>query len=75
VDVTKLPEGINGMVGMGGNVWEWISDNRGGDSLTVGASWWYDSGKNKKNPGPNTNLLIFMQFMLALDVLLINKRL
>ena len=23
-DVTKLPEGINGLVGMGGNVWEWI---------------------------------------------------
>ena len=24
VDVTTLPIGINGLVAMGGNVWEWI---------------------------------------------------
>ena len=29
VDVTSLPEGINGLVAMGGNVWEWIDDQKG----------------------------------------------
>jgi sulfatase modifying factor 1 len=47
MDVTKLPEGINGLVAMGGNVWEWISDNRGDKSLTAGASWWYGSSMTK----------------------------
>ncbi len=45
IDVTKLPEGINGLVAMGGNVWEWNSDKNGGESLTAGASWWYGASK------------------------------
>ena len=47
VDVTTLPLGINGLVAMGGNVWEWIDDKRGSDSLTAGASWWYGPSKTK----------------------------
>ncbi|MFN5026676.1 MAG: formylglycine-generating enzyme family protein, partial [Candidatus Fonsibacter sp.] len=27
-DVLKLPEGINGLVAMGGNVWEWTKDRK-----------------------------------------------
>ena len=70
VDATKLPEGINGLVGMGGNVWEWISDNRGGDSLTAGASWWYDSGKTKESGAqykPSNFYAIYVGFRCAFD--------
>ena len=34
IDVTKLPEGINGLVAMGGNVWEWIDDKKNEKSTT-----------------------------------------
>ena len=47
VDVTSLPEGINGLVAMGGNVWEWIDDQKGSESLTAGASWWYGAYKTR----------------------------
>ena len=47
-DVTKLPEGINGLVAMGGNVWEWIDDQQNDNSLTAGASWWYGGSKTTK---------------------------
>lgn len=33
--------GVNGLFDMGGNVWEWIADRRGGEALTAGGSWWY----------------------------------
>jgi sulfatase modifying factor 1 len=29
VDVTTLPNGINNLIAMGGNVWEWVDDQRG----------------------------------------------
>ena len=46
-DVTLLPTGINGLVAMGGNVWEWINDQKNKESLTAGASWWYGPSKTK----------------------------
>ena len=49
IDVTKLPEGINGLVAMGGNVWEWIDDQKNDSSLTAGASWWYGGSKTSKD--------------------------
>ena len=36
VNVTSLPEGINGLVAMGGNVWEWIDNQKNKKS----SSWW-----------------------------------
>ena len=60
VDVTKLPEGINGLVGMGGNVWEWLSDSRDSHSLTAGASWWYDSKKTKQS-GAQCKLMTYVK--------------
>ena len=33
--------GFNGLYDMGGNVWEWLADRRGGEALTAGGSWWY----------------------------------
>ena len=47
VNVTLLPTGINGLVAMGGNVWEWINDQKNKESLTAGASWWYGPSKTK----------------------------
>jgi formylglycine-generating enzyme required for sulfatase activity len=32
---------------MGGNVWEWLSDRRGGDALTAGGSWWYGPAQTR----------------------------
>ena len=69
-DVTKLPEGINGLVAMGGNVWEWIADTKNNDSLTAGASWWYDSGKTKKSGAqykPSNFYAIYVGFRCAFD--------
>ncbi len=33
--------GVNGLFDMGANVWEWVSDTDGGQSRTMGGSWWY----------------------------------
>jgi sulfatase modifying factor 1 len=70
MDVTKLPEGINGLVAMGGNVWEWISDKKGEDSLTAGASWWYGSSMTKVTGAqykPSNFYAIYVGFRCAFD--------
>ena len=48
-DVLKLPEGINGLVAMGGNVWEWTEDRKDNSALTAGSSWWYSSSNTTKS--------------------------
>ena len=70
IDVTSLPEGINGLVGMGGNVWEWISDSKANESLTAGASWWYGPEKTKVNGAQykDSNFyVIYIGFRCAFD--------
>ena len=70
VDVTKLPEGINGLVAMGGNVWEWIHDSKGGDSLTAGASWWYGASKTRESGAqfkPSDFYAIYVGFRCSFD--------
>ena len=70
MDVTKLPEGINGLVAMGGNVWEWISDKKGEDSLTTGASWWYGSSMTKVSGAqykPSKFYAIYVGFRCVFD--------
>jgi formylglycine-generating enzyme required for sulfatase activity len=39
--------GVNGLYEMGGNVWEWIADRRGGEALTAGGSWWYGTQQTR----------------------------
>ena len=73
VDVTILPEGVNGLVAMGGNVWEWVDDQEKNNSLTAGAS---SGGMEVQRPvlvELNINPQTFMQSMLVLDVHLIIK--
>lgn len=70
VDVTSLPDGINGLVAMGGNVWEWISDQKDKESLTAGASWWYGASKTKVDGAqykPSDFYVIYIGFRCAFD--------
>ena len=70
VDVTSLPEGINGLVAMGGNVWEWIDDNKKDNSLTAGASWWYGGSKTRKEGAqykPSNFYAIYVGFRCAFE--------
>ena len=70
IDVTKLPEGINGLVAMGGNVWEWIDDQKNDSSLTAGASWWYGGSKTSKEGAqykPSDFYAIYVGFRCAFD--------
>ena len=70
VDVTSLPDGINGFVAMGGNVWEWIDDQKGNESLTAGASWWYGPSKTKVSGvqfKPSNFYVIYIGFRCTFD--------
>lgn len=39
--------GVNGLYEMGGNLWEWLADRRGGEALTAGGSWWYGAAQTR----------------------------
>jgi formylglycine-generating enzyme len=70
IDVTKLPEGINGLVAMGGNVWEWIDNQKNNKSLTAGASWWYGGEKTAKEGAqykPSDFYAIYVGFRCVFD--------
>ena len=69
-DVTKLRSSLNELVAMGGNVWEWIDDIKGNNSLTAGGSWWYESSKTKASGAqykPSNFYAIYVGFRCAFD--------
>ena len=69
-DVTKLKPGLNDLVAMGGNVWEWIDDINGDSSLTAGGSWWYGSSKTKASGAqykPSNFYAIYVGFRCVFD--------
>ncbi|MDM7949874.1 SUMF1/EgtB/PvdO family nonheme iron enzyme [Hydrogenophaga sp.] len=37
--------GVNGLLDMGANTWEWASDARGAERRTLGGSWWYGASQ------------------------------
>ncbi|WP_291012641.1 SUMF1/EgtB/PvdO family nonheme iron enzyme [Hydrogenophaga sp.] len=37
--------GVNGLLDMGANAWEWVSDARGAERRTMGGSWWYGASQ------------------------------
>ena len=47
VPVSRTPGGVNGLYDMGGNVWEWIDHDVGGQKPTRGGSWWYGPAQMK----------------------------
>jgi formylglycine-generating enzyme required for sulfatase activity len=39
--VGATPPGVNGLLDMGGNLWEWVDHDEAGQKRTRGGSWWY----------------------------------
>lgn len=45
VPVRVTPAGVNGLLDMGANVWEWVDHEERGEKRTRGGSWWYGAGQ------------------------------
>lgn len=45
--IGRTAPGVNGLLDMGGNVWEWVNHGTAGEKRTRGGSWWYGAEQMK----------------------------
>ncbi|MGE0735885.1 MAG: formylglycine-generating enzyme family protein [Alphaproteobacteria bacterium] len=60
--------GVNGLLDMGANVWEWVDGSVGAERITRGGSWWYGAGQMHRAHGqtkPPDTAVVFIGFRCA----------
>lgn len=63
--------GVNGLMDMGGNAWEWVDSGGGEDKRTRGGSWWYGAASMRddhRQSKPRGTAVVYIGFRCAKDL-------
>jgi formylglycine-generating enzyme len=70
----STPAGVNGLVDMGGNAWEWVDEPQGApasaERRTRGGSWWYGAAQMRADhlqSKPPATAVVYIGFRCARD--------